>query len=113
MRRIKNFVPVATLEIVHKGLFQPYFEDCSPLWDTCGKLLKDKLQRFQSRTARENLQTKTLSELAECLPRIPHKITLFGRLFKYKDVGRLLLLMFRTNLLFAIKRDAYIFKETG
>ena len=25
---------------------------CSPLWDTCGKLLKDKLQRFQSRAAR-------------------------------------------------------------
>ena len=51
MRRIKNFVPVATLEIVHKGLVQPYFEYCSPLWDTCGKLLKDKLQRFQSRAA--------------------------------------------------------------
>ena len=51
MRRVKNFVPVATLEIVHKGLVQPYFEYCSPLWDTCGKPLKDKLQRFQSRAA--------------------------------------------------------------
>ena len=51
MRRVKNFVPVATLEIVHKGLVQPYFEYCSPLWDTCGKLLKDKLQRNQSRAA--------------------------------------------------------------
>ena len=56
---------------------------------------------------------RRLCELAECLARIPHKITLYGRLFKYKDVGRLLLWMFRTNLLFAIKRDAYIFKETG
>ena len=46
MGRIKNFVPVATLETVYKGLVQPYFEYCSPLWDTCGKLLKDKLQRF-------------------------------------------------------------------
>ena len=62
---------------------------------------------------KQNLQTKTFSELAECLARVPHKITLYGRLFKYKDVGRLLLLMFSTNLLFAIKRDAYIFKETG
>ena len=51
MRRVKNFVPVVTLEIVHKGLVQPYFEYCSPLWDTCGKLLKDKLQRNQSRAA--------------------------------------------------------------
>ncbi|CAH3027020.1 unnamed protein product, partial [Porites evermanni] len=45
MRCIKNFVPVATLETVYKGLVQPYFEYCSPLWDTCGKLLKDKLQQ--------------------------------------------------------------------
>ena len=34
MRRIKNFVPVVTLVIVYKGLVQPYFEYCSPLWDT-------------------------------------------------------------------------------
>ena len=52
MRRIKKFVPVATLETVYKGLVQPYFEYCSPLWETCGKLLKDKLRRFQSRAAR-------------------------------------------------------------
>ena len=52
MRRIKNFVHVSTLGTVYKGLAQPYFEYCSPLWDTCGKLLKDKLQRFQSRAAR-------------------------------------------------------------
>ena len=52
IRRIKKFVPVATLETVYKGLDQPYFEYCSPLWETCGKLLKDKLQLFQSRAAR-------------------------------------------------------------
>ena len=45
MRCIINFVPVATLETVYKGLVQPYFEYCSPLWDARGKLLKDKLQR--------------------------------------------------------------------
>ena len=56
---------------------------------------------------------KTFSELAECLARIPPKITLYGRLFEYNYVGRLLLLMFSTDLLFAIKRDVYIFKETG
>ena len=52
IRRIQNFVLVATLETVNKGLVQPYFDYCSPLRDTCGKLLKDKLQRFQSRVAR-------------------------------------------------------------
>ena len=62
---------------------------------------------------KQKLQMKTFSERAECLARIPPEITLYGRLFKYNEVGRLLLLMFSTDLLFAIKRDAYIFKETG
>ena len=52
MRRIKPFVPLDSLEKVYKSLVQPYFEHCSPLWDNCGKLLKDKLKRFQSRAAR-------------------------------------------------------------
>ena len=56
---------------------------------------------------------KPFSELAECLARIPPKITLYGLRFKYNYVGRLMLLMFSSDLLFAIKRDAYIFKETG
>ena len=46
IKRIKPFVPV------HKSLVQPYFDYCSSLWDTCGKLLKDKLQRFHTRAAR-------------------------------------------------------------
>ena len=63
---------------------------------------------------KQKLQMKTFSELAECLARIPPKITLYGLLlFKYNYVGCLLLLMFSIDLLFAIKRDAYIFKETG
>ena len=52
IKRIKPFVPMHTLESIYKSLVQPYFEYCSPLWDTCGKLLKDKLQRFQTRAAR-------------------------------------------------------------
>ncbi len=52
MKRIKPFVPMHTLGSIYKSLVQPYFDYCSPLWDTCGKLLRDKLQRFQSRTAR-------------------------------------------------------------
>ena len=43
---------MASLETVYKGLVQPYFEYCSLLLDTCGKLLKDKLLLFQSRAAR-------------------------------------------------------------
>ena len=62
---------------------------------------------------KQKLQMKTFSELAECLARIPPKITLYGLLSKYNYMGCLQLLMFSTALLFAIKRDAYIFKGTG
>ena len=51
-RRIKPFVPIDTLEKVYKSLVKLYFEHYSPLWDNFGKLIKDKLQRFQSRAAR-------------------------------------------------------------
>ena len=56
---------------------------------------------------------KTFSELAEYLVQIPPKIPLYGHLFKYNYVGCLQLLRFSTDLRFAIKRDTYIFKETG
>ena len=62
---------------------------------------------------KQKFQMKTFSELAECLARIPPKITLYGLLFKYSYVGCVLLSMFSNDLLFAIERDAYICKETG
>ena len=52
MRRIKPFVPPVTLQTIYKTLVQPYFDYCSPLWDNCGKVLQDKLQKFQNRAAR-------------------------------------------------------------
>jgi hypothetical protein len=36
MKRINPFVPPATLQTIYKALIQPYFDYCSPLWDTCG-----------------------------------------------------------------------------
>ena len=81
-------------------------------WRTRGKKLVPS-HESEALEGKQKLQMKTFSELAECLARIPTTITFYARLFKYNDVGRLLLLMFSTDLLFAIKRDAYIFRETG
>ena len=52
MRRIKPFVPEGSLVTLYKALIQPYFDYCRPLWDTCDKTLKDKLQILQNRAAR-------------------------------------------------------------
>ena len=80
-------------------------------WRTRGKQLVPS-HESEALEGKQKLQMKTFSELAECLARIPPKITLYGLLLKYNYVGCLLLLMFSIDLLFAIKRDAYIFKET-
>ena len=52
LRRIKPFVPLCTLVTVYRSSIEPYFDYCSPLWDTCGKQLKDKLQKIQNRAGR-------------------------------------------------------------
>jgi hypothetical protein len=44
MKRLKSSVPMHSLESIYKSIVQPYFDYCSPLWDTCGKLLRDNLQ---------------------------------------------------------------------
>ena len=51
MRRIKPYVPPATLQTIYKARVQPYFDYCSPLSDNCGKTLQDKLQKFHIETA--------------------------------------------------------------
>jgi len=33
-------------------LIQPYFNYCSPLWNTCAKTLNGKMQNFPNRAAR-------------------------------------------------------------
>ena len=52
LKRTKPFVPHETLHIIYKALILPYFDYYSPLWDNCGIVLKEKLQRFQNRAAR-------------------------------------------------------------
>ena len=52
MRRIKPYVPRKTLIDIYNGLVMPYFDYCSPLWDTCSIGLQDKLQKYQNRAAR-------------------------------------------------------------
>ena len=48
LRRIKPVVPLYALVILYRSLIQCYFNYCSPLWDTCCKQLKDKLQKFKT-----------------------------------------------------------------
>ena len=36
---------------VYNGLVMPYFDYCSPLWDTYSKEMQDKLQKYHNRAA--------------------------------------------------------------
>ena len=53
LRRIKPLVPLCTLITLYRSFIEPYFDYCSPLWDTCAKQMKDKLQKkIQNRAGR-------------------------------------------------------------
>ena len=52
LRRFKLFVPLYNLGNLYNSHAPPYFDYCYPLWDTCGKQLKDKLQKIQNRAGR-------------------------------------------------------------
>ena len=52
IRRIRPFVPPATLKLIYNAIVQSYFDYCSPLWDNCGIGLRDRLQKFQNQAAR-------------------------------------------------------------
>lgn len=52
MRRAKPFITKETLLNIYNSIVLPYFDYCSPLWDKCGSVLKEKLQKLQNRAAR-------------------------------------------------------------
>ena len=52
LRRIRQFVPQGCHVTLYNSLIQPYFDYCSPLWDTCDKTLRSKLQILQNRAVR-------------------------------------------------------------
>ena len=67
IRRIKPFVPMCSLTRLYKALIQPYFDYCCPLWDTCGKVLKDKLQVLQNRATRVTTEARFDTNSADVL----------------------------------------------
>ena len=81
-----------------RGNVLPKFIHRIHKWRTRGKKLVPS-HESEALEDKQKLQMKTFSELAECSARISPKIALYGRLFKYSDMG--------------IKRDPYIFMETG
>ena len=61
LRRIKSLVPKECLLKLYKSLTQPYFDYCSPLWDTCDKTLKDNLQTLKNRAAIDMIPDEKIS----------------------------------------------------
>jgi hypothetical protein len=52
IKRMKTCVPQEFLQTVYYALIQPYFDYYCQLWDNCGIVLKEKLQKCQSQAAR-------------------------------------------------------------
>ena len=52
LKRVRYFVPAATLKLIFNSLVQPYFNYCCTVWDNWNKTLAVKLQKLQNRAAR-------------------------------------------------------------
>ena len=49
LKRVRYFVPAATLKLIFNSLVQPYFNYCCTFWDNCNKTLAVKLQNRAAR----------------------------------------------------------------
>ena len=52
IKRVRPFVPPATLLYIYSALIQLHFDYCNFDWGNCGKTLPDRLQKLQNRAAR-------------------------------------------------------------
>ena len=52
IKRVKPFVTHETFHNLYNSLVLSYFDYCSPLWDNCGSIFIDKLQKLLNRAAR-------------------------------------------------------------
>ena len=48
----KRYLPKEILIMLYRGLVEPYFRYCCPVWGSCGASALDKLQKLQNRAAR-------------------------------------------------------------
>ena len=51
IKRVRQFVPPATLHLIYKALIQSHFDYCNVVWGICGIKLADKFQKLQNRAA--------------------------------------------------------------
>ena len=47
LKRVRSFVPAATLQLIFNSLIQLNFNYCCTVWDNCNTVLAEKLQKLQ------------------------------------------------------------------
>ena len=52
IKRVRNLVPQATLQLIYQALIHPHFNYCNTIWGNCGITLRNKLRKLQNRAAR-------------------------------------------------------------
>ena len=52
LRKVKPYVPQATLQMMYKSFVLPYFNYCSTIWYDGNKMHAEKMLKLQKRAAR-------------------------------------------------------------
>lgn len=83
MRQIRDFIPSESLEKIYFTMVLPHLEYCTPVWDTCGKGLRERLQKIQNRAARIITRSDYTTRSRDILQGLNWE-NLETRRFKYK-----------------------------
>ena len=52
LRLAKRYLPLETVQMMHRGLIESYFRYCCPFWDITSSTNLQRLQKLQNRAAR-------------------------------------------------------------
>ena len=74
LKRVRPFIDRDTAVKAYKGLVEPYFTYCSPVWDGLGCKLSEKLQQLQNRAARVMTRSSCEVSSASLLSELGKKI---------------------------------------
>lgn len=65
--RTRGDVTVNAAELIYKSYFLPILDYCDTVWNCCGKVNSDALEKLQGRAARIIMKSTCSDEALRCL----------------------------------------------
>ena len=104
IKRVRQFVPPATLHLIYKALIQPHFDYCNVVWGSCGIKLADKLQKLQNRAARALTFSRYDADASQLFQNLNCK-----NLSTQRDIQKTLMVFRARGVVFKVRGPNHLF----